>query len=325
KARASGPGLYLDLPLGVNPDSYDVWREREAFASGIAAGAPPDPFFAKGQNWGFPPLHPEGIRTQGYRHIIQYVQHHLRLAGILRIDHMMGFHRLFWIPHGLGAREGVYVRYASDELYAVFNLESHRHRSVLVGEDLGTVPAEVPASMARHHIHRMYVLQYEVQPQYQNALTAVYPGSVATLNTHDMPPFAAFWHGLDIEDRVQLGILEPMVADEERRKRQALLDALVRSLREAGYVVGNGSDPQVVLRACLAHLSNNPGMVTIVNLEDLWLETKPQNVPGTWRERPNWSRKARYSMEAFTKIAEVAEVLRLIDGYRKHQINQGER
>jgi 4-alpha-glucanotransferase len=316
KARTRGPGLYLDLPLGVNPDSYDVWRERDAFASGMAAGAPPDPFFAKGQNWGFPPLHPEGIRAQGYRHVIQYVQHHLRLAGILRIDHMMGFHRLFWIPHGLDARAGVYVRYSSEELYALFNLESHRHRSVLVGEDLGTVPAEVPVSMASHNVHRMYVSQYEVQPQYQSALTAVYPGCVASLNTHDMPPFAAFWQGLDIQDRVELGILEPATADEERTKRQRLLDALVRSLREGGYLK-DAISPHSVLKACLAHLSTGPGMVVVANLEDLWLEINPQNVPGTWRERPNWRRRARYSVEAFTKLPEVVEVLRFMEGLRR--------
>ena len=95
RAREAGLGFYLDLPLGVNPDSYDVWRERSAFAEGISAGAPPDPFFAKGQNWGFPPLHPERMRERGYRYLTAYLRHHLKLAGVLRIDHMMGFHRLF--------------------------------------------------------------------------------------------------------------------------------------------------------------------------------------------------------------------------------------
>src|SRR5579871_386816 len=137
KARAAGPGFYLDLPLGVNPDSFDVWRERQLFAVGLAAGAPPDPFFAGGQNWGFPPLHPERIRQDGYRYVSAYLRHHLRLAGVLRIDHIMGFHRLFWIAQGFGARDGVYVNYPAEELYAVFSLESHRHQSILIGEDLG--------------------------------------------------------------------------------------------------------------------------------------------------------------------------------------------
>jgi 4-alpha-glucanotransferase len=312
KARAAGPGFYLDLPLGVNPDSYDVWRERAMFASGMAAGAPPDPFFVGGQNWGFPPLHPERIRQDGYRYVSAYLRHHLRLAGVLRIDHMMGFHRLFWVPHGFGARDGVYVKYPAEELYAVFNLESHRHRSILIGEDLGTVPPEVRPAMARHNIKRMYVMQYELQPQYQNALTPVYPDCIALLNTHDMPPFAAWWQGKDIEERAALGILNPAIAEEERKKRRSMLDALIRTLESQGRLRGP-VELRTVLQACLTHLCEGSAPLVLANLEDLWLETESQNVPGTWRERPNWQRKARYSLEAMAKMPEVLQQLREID------------
>jgi 4-alpha-glucanotransferase len=321
KARAAGPGFYLDLPLGVNPDSYDVWRERGLFASNMAAGAPPDPFFAGGQNWGFSPLHPEQIRQDGYRYVSAYLRHHLRLAGVLRIDHMMGFHRLFWIPHGFGARDGVYVKYAADELYAVFSLESHRHRSILIGEDLGTVPPEVRPAMARHNINRMYVMQYELQPQYQNALTPVYPDCVAVLNTHDMPPFAGWWQGLDIEDRVELGILNPSIAEEERQRRRSMLDALVQTLQRQGRLRGP-VEPREVLRACLVHLCEGAAQLVLANLEDLWLETQPQNVPGTWRERPNWRRKARYSLEAMRQRTDVLDMLREIDQLVKEKKGQ---
>src|SRR5262249_50771705 len=119
KARAGGSGLYLDLPLGVNSDSYDVWRDRSSFALGISAGAPPDVFFTKGQDWGFPPLHPENIRTNGYRYLRDYLHHHMQFAGLLRIDHLMGLHRLYWVPQHLGPRQGVYVRYPVEELYAI--------------------------------------------------------------------------------------------------------------------------------------------------------------------------------------------------------------
>jgi 4-alpha-glucanotransferase len=312
KARAAGPGFYLDLPLGVNPDSYDVWRERSLFAADMAAGAPPDPFFAGGQNWGFPPLHPERIRQDAYRYVSAYLRHHLRLAGVLRIDHMMGFHRLFWIPHGFGARDGIYVKYPAEELYAVFSLESHRHRSILIGEDLGTVPPEVRPAMARHNINRMYVLQYELQPQYQNALTPVYSDCIAVLNTHDMPPFMGWWQGLDVEDRVELGILGSAIAEEERQKRRSMLDALVQTLQRQGRLRGP-VEPRAVLWACLAHLCDGKAQLVLVNLEDLWLESQPQNVPGTWRERPNWRRRARYSLEAMSRRNEVVDALREID------------
>jgi 4-alpha-glucanotransferase len=131
-----------------------------------------------------------------------------------------------------------------------------------------------------------------------------------------MPPFSAFWQGLDVEDRVELGILDAPVAAEERRKRQAMIDALIRSLRERGLLPG-AADAQTVLRACLAHLAGGPGMVVVANLEDLWLETQPQNVPGTWRERPNWRRRARYSLEQFVKLPEVVEVLSSINNMLK--------
>jgi 4-alpha-glucanotransferase len=308
KAKAAGPGFYLDLPLGVNPDSYDLWRERDAFASGIAVGAPPDPFFAKGQNWGFPPLHPERIREQGYRHVIAYLRHHLRLAGVLRIDHIMGFHRLFWIAQGLEAREGVYVQYPSEELYAVFGLESHRQRVLMVGEDLGTVPGELRPDMARHNFRRMYVLQFELQPNEHNALNAVHDRCVASVNTHDTPTFGAFRQGLDIQDRVLLGALEPSAAESERRNRQALVDALVATLRNQGRLPSS-AEPLAVLKSCLAYLGSGPAQLVLANLEDLWLETQPQNVPGTWRERPNWRRKARFSLEAVRQMPEVLDVL----------------
>lgn len=311
KARANGPGLYLDLPLGVNASSYDVWRERRAFAADVAAGAPPDPFFAKGQNWGFPPMHPERMREGGYPYIRAYLRHHLRLAGILRIDHMMGLHRLYWIPHGMEAKDGVYVGYRAAEQYAVFTLEAHRHGSVLVGEDLGTVPPEVPPMMARHHIHRMYVLQYQAQPK-EDALSPIFPGAVASINTHDMPTFAAFWDGLDIDDRVDLGILTEEQAAAERIRRTTLCRSVEASLLRMG-LLRDPSDRMAVLRACLEFLSRGPGRVSLANLEDFWLEKNPQNTPGTWRERPNWQRRAKYSLEELQKLPAVLEGLRAMD------------
>ncbi len=222
RTTALGVGLYLDLPLGVHPYSYDVWRERDIFALAASGGAPPDVVFTKGQNWGFPPLHPEAIRQQRYRHYIAYLRHQLKHTSLLRIDHVMALHRLFWIPKGLEPREGVYVRYPAEELYAILSLESHRHRAEIVGENLGTVPAYVNSTMARHNIQQMYVIQYELTPGARRVLRPVPRGSVASLNTHDMPPFAAYWKCLDIEDRLTLGLLDSRGARIERKNRRSL-------------------------------------------------------------------------------------------------------
>src|SRR5581483_12125792 len=186
---------------------YDVWRERRHFAHEAAAGAPPDAFFTKGQNWGFAPLHPERIREHGYGYLRRLLAFQMRHAGVLRIDHVMGLHRLYWIPPGFPAADGAYVRYPAEEWHAIFNLESLRQRTELVGENLGTVPPEVNAAMTRHHLRRMFVVPFEQRPDPRAALTPPPVHSVASVNTHDMPTFAAHWRGLDLAERQALGLI----------------------------------------------------------------------------------------------------------------------
>lgn len=317
KARAGGPSLYLDFPLGVNRDGYDVWREREVFGLNASGGAPPDGFFTKGQDWGFPPLHPEGLRQQGYRYYIECLRHHLRHAGMLRIDHVMGLHRFYWIPHGFAATQGVYVRYRAEEFYAILTLESHRHEAQIVGENLGTVPPYVNASLAKHKIHGMHVSQFTVSANPANALAEAPDGTVASLDTHDTPTFAGFWNGDDIHDRMALGLLSTPEGDRQRRDRAASREAVTAYLRAHGWLEEEEPEPLAVLRAWLCYLANGNADLVLVNLEDLWLEPLPQNVPGTWEERPNWKRKAQFSLEQIHQMDTVAEILKTIDQLRK--------
>ena len=317
KARQSGPGLYLDLPLGVHSEGYDVWRFREVFARGVSGGSPPDNFFTKGQNWEFPPLHPEKIRQQGYKYFIHCLRHHLQYAGILRIDHIMGLHRLFWVPRGRKATEGVYVRYRAEELYAILALESQRHAAMIVGEDLGTVPPSVRPMMARHRVLRTYVAQFEIATWPRPLLRSPTMNSLASLNTHDTPTFAGFWEGLDIEDRVVLGLLAPAEAGNEHENRGRLREALLAFLTETGGLAIGDRDPAAILRACLYRLAASPARVLSVNLEDLWGERHPQNVPGTTSERPNWLRKAQFSLENFCQNETFLATLRELNKIRR--------
>jgi 4-alpha-glucanotransferase len=312
RAKGKGPGLYLDLPLGANADSYDVWCERSSFAEGLSAGAPPDVFFTKGQDWGFPPLHPENIRTSGYRYLRECLHSNMRYAGLLRIDHMMGLHRFYWVPHGLGAQHGVYVRYPAEELYAVYSLESNRHKTVLVGEDLGTVPPAVRPAMGRHNVHRMYVAQYELNSKHEPVLPPVYEGAVSSVNTHDMPTFTAYWNALDLEDRQALGLLDEAGVERECVRRAEVREGLARLLTEAGLLEGEG-EVGPVLRALLQHFASGPSQVVLANLEDLWQAKDPQNVPGTSAERPNWQRKAAHSLEELEQVPGLVETLRALD------------
>ena len=320
KAGRTGPGLYVDLPVGVNSDSYDVWRERSTFTSGMSAGAPPDGFFTKGQDWGFPPLHPQNIRTQGYKYLRDCLRHHLQFAGVLRIDHMMGLHRFYWVPKGLGPTQGVYVRYPEQELYAVYCLESVRHQTVLVGEDLGTVPENVRPTMARHNIHRLYIGQFEIQPNQEPPFSPPAPGALASLNTHDLPTFAAFWRELDLDARRDMGILDDAASKHERDWRNSIRLAVIRYLRQLG-LLGEDTSLPLVLRGCLQVLAATDAGAVLANLEDLWQATEPQNVPGTWRERPNWKRKALHGLEEFDRLPNVRDTLtelnRAVEAHRK--------
>ena len=315
EARRRGPGLYLDLPLGVHGSSYDVWRERDLFAEEASAGAPPDAFFTKGQDWGFPPLQPERLRERGYDHLIDCLRHHLEHAGLLRIDHVMQLHRLFWIPRGMDASGGAYVTYPAEELYAVLALESHRHKAMIVGENLGTVPGEVYEAMDRREVLGMYVVQYELQPGSQG-LREPPARSAASFNTHDMPTFQAFWQAKDVNDLESLGFFTPEQAREEKERRAAIRrnmeEALPPGERDRGPATA-----EAVLRDRLDHLASSPARMVLVNLEDLWHETEPQNVPGTSTERPNWQRKARFSFEEFSTRASVVEPLKRVDELRR--------
>ncbi|MCR4419701.1 MAG: 4-alpha-glucanotransferase [Clostridia bacterium] len=291
--RGSGAGLYLDLPLGVHPHGYDVWREREAFATEVSCGAPPDPFFRQGQNWGVPPLHPGWLREQGYAYYLACLRHHLRYARVLRLDHVLGLHRQFWIPKGMDPRQGVYVRYRAEEFYALLSLESHRHRAIIVGEDLGLLPRPLRAAMKRHGLWGMYVFQLE-HPFSPGPGRAVPARSLACLNTHDTLPFAGFWD--------ELG--------------SAGQSALKEWLRRSGVLRGEPGEREQVLAACLRYLAAGPAGLLMINLEDLWLETEPQNVPGTGWERPNWQRRARYGLEEIRRLPAVRQILEEVNALR---------
>jgi 4-alpha-glucanotransferase len=312
--RQRGQRLGLDLPLGVNTAGFDVWRERELFVRAASVGAPPDVLFRQGQNWGFPPMHPERLREQGYRHLIDVIRHHLRHAGLLRIDHVMGLHRMFWVPIGSATKDGVYVRYPAEELHAILCLEARRSGAVIVGENLGTVPAEVTRTMRRRGVLGMSVLQYELTPK-TAAWPEARPMAQASLNTHDMPPFAAYWEGHDIDERAALGIADARYAEVERRERAQVRRIVERLLRRHGRLRGASSTASV-LEACVRAIASGPAHIMVVSLEDTWLETRAQNVPGTYLERPNWRYRLRHALEAVRADRTIADRLRLVDRAR---------
>lgn len=313
--KAGGGLMYLDLPVGVSPFGFDTWRYRGLFAP-CSTGAPPDPYFTGGQNWGFPPMHPEVCREDGYAYFRECLRAHMRHADYLRLDHVMAFHRLFWIPDGMSPAEGVYVRYRDEEMYAVLCLESHRNRCRLVGENLGTVPPEVNKALARHDLCGLYVAQYEMQPK-APALRGVPANCVASVNTHDMPPFATAWSGGDVGDRIKLGMLDAKKRAGELASRKKAKAALVALLRKKKMLAAGKADAASVRDALLLLLAQSPADFLLINLEDLWLETKWQNVPGTMDEHPNWRRKLRYTLEEIAGNRKIRSLLERVDALRR--------
>jgi len=282
-AEAAGHcGLYMDLPVGVHPDGFDAWWRPRAFATGATGGAPPDSFQSAGQDWAINPLHPEGVREDEYRYPIAYLRHAMRYAAAVRIDHVMGLHRLWWIPNGLTPTEGAYVSYRAEELRAVTVLEAARAGVAVVGEDLGTVDPAVRSAMRRDGMLRCHVHQFAATPD--DPVPDPPPDSIASLGTHDLPSFAAWWAGLDIEERLRQGNDPSGPAPTERGERATLRAAVEGRL-------GRPASPRQALEFLLLHLARGPGCLVLVDLEDLWLETEPQNRPGTGPDEGNFRRR----------------------------------
>ena len=281
--------LYVDLPVGVNCDAYEVWRHRDLFLTTLSAGAPPDPLFLGGQNWGLPPLSPAALRRDRYRYFLRCIRHHMRVAGMLRIDHVMGLFRLYCVPEGRPATDGVYLRYPSDELLAIVVLESHRNHCAVAGEDLGTVPPHVRPAMQRHGMFRLHVGQWFF-PTTPGAAPEPSPHeAIASLNTHDTATFAGWWRGGDIDDRRDLGLITEAQDAAERHTRESEKRALLAFA--AATHDDHLTEVERAMVAATEDLARGPAEVMLISLDDLALEPVPHNVPGTSTERPNWQRR----------------------------------
>ena len=201
-ARCAEPlAIMQDLPVGVDPEGADAWVWQDVLAERVTFGAPPDPFAAGGQDWGLPPFIPHQLRSAGYEPFIQTIRAALRHAGALRVDHVMGLFRLFWIPQGAPASEGTYVRYPADDLLGILALESHRAKAIVVGEDLGTVEEGVREKLAAYNVLSSRVLWFE------SDLPAKYPRrAMASVTTHDLPTIAGLWTGSDVRAQQEAGL-----------------------------------------------------------------------------------------------------------------------
>ncbi len=320
--RAAGLtlGLVKDLAIGSAADSADAWANPGLFARGASLGAPPDAYSADGQDWGLPPLVPHRLRDQGYTYLRHVLQAAFRSAGALRVDHVMGLSRLFWIPGGRPGSEGAYVRQPQHELLGILALESRRARALVIGEDLGTVPPELGPELASWGILSTRVICFERNgPRFR--ASADYPSRALLLaTTHDLPPLAGYLAGRDLEIRRALGgITSDEALSTALRERAEERAALIATLVAEGELAAVDApvDPPTLGSAVNSYLARTPARLVAIGLDDLAGETEPLNLPGVPVQRHrSWSRRMQRTLEdiaADPRVrAELARVARFV-------------
>jgi 4-alpha-glucanotransferase len=297
-------GLYQDLAVGSAPSGSDVWAHPELFLQGATVGAPPDMYSDEGQNWGLPAINPHVLRATKYDYWVRLLRSGFRHTGALRIDHALGLFRMFWVPLGESAREGAYVKSFSEELFGILALESVRHGALVVGEDLGTVPPEVPKVLQGWGVLGSKVAVFERDFHSGRFRSArEYPRlSLATVNTHDLPPLVGWLGERDIQLRSELGDLaDPVQRETMRRGRAIDRTALISSLTEEGLLTDKdlaNLTAEAVISAIHAFVRRTPAALVGLSLDDLAYESEPVNIPGVWQDKyPSWQRRMQVPLE----------------------------
>ena len=281
-------GLICDLAVGVNGSGADAWMLNGLFAREMNVGAPPDPFNQAGQDWGQPPMRPDVLEQMAYAPLREMVSNALRHAGGVRIDHIMGLFRLWWVPRGLGPRHGAYVRYNHEAMVGVVALEAYRAGALVIGEDLGTVEPWVRDHLASRGILGTSIMWFETGPDGRPRQPQQWrEHAMSSVTSHDLPPTSSYLRGDHVELRDRLGLLTESV-DEERENARRERETWLASLRQQGVLEADEDDPEQVTLAMHTLLTRTPSKVINATLTDAVGDPRTQNLPGTEDEYPNW-------------------------------------
>lgn len=310
-ARKAGMavGLVSDLAVGVDPGGADCWRSPDAFLDGLSVGAPPDLLGPEGQDWGLTTFNPLTLHETRFRAFRETLAAAMAQAGGVRIDHVLGLRRVWIVPHGSPSWEGCYLAMPQRDLVNLIALESWRHRCIVIGEDLGTVPAGLREDLSEANILGMKVLWFERDED--GAFTD--PGewdrrAAAMTGTHDLPTLAGWWQGRDIDWAERLGRPGP-----ERRLREAEREALWERIAASGHASGPPPcDPAAFVTAAIAHVAASACEIALVPLEDLAGLVEQPNLPGTTDQHPNWRRRMPGSLDAMLEQPEVRERIAML-------------
>lgn len=299
-------GLYHDEALGVDRNGADFWCLREFYHEGFSVGAPPDAFAPNGQDWGFALPNRDKIRAVGYEPFLKHLRSNCKYGGALRLDHVMQLGRLFWIPSGTKPADGFYVGDYESDLVNLLTLESKRNKVLIVGEDLGTVPFAFRERLMSNSIFSYRLFYFERDAAGNHMPFHAYPeNALVSISTHDLPTLAGFWSGRDIDERIRVGQLRKEREQSYRQDREQQKRKILDRLAEDGflgyeYVEGarNAVFPTDELQsAVLRFLFHTPSRLVMINQEDIFLDVRQQNIPGTTWEHPNWVTKMLYTVD----------------------------
>ncbi|XRY12308.1 4-alpha-glucanotransferase [Franconibacter pulveris 601] len=319
-------GLYRDLAVGVAEGGAETWRDRELYCLKASVGAPPDILGPLGQNWGLPPMDPHIIAARGYEPFVELLRANMKNCGALRIDHVMSMLRLWWIPYGETADKGAYVHYPVDDLLAILALESQRHRCMVIGEDLGTVPAEIVGKLRSTGVYSYKVLYFESDHEKQFRAPKAWPvQSMAVATTHDLPTLRGYWESGDLTLGKTLGlypdaeVLHGLYEDRERAK-QGLLESLHKSgclPKRTGHNASLMKMTSTLNRGLQRYIADSNSALLGLQPED-WLDmAEPVNIPGTSYQYKNWRRKLSTSLEQMFADEGVNRLIKDLDNRRK--------
>ena len=281
-------GVVNDLAIGFAPDGFDAWSFQDELAAGMSVGAPPDPLGPRGQDWGLPAFVPDRLTAGGYAPFAQTIRAGMAHAAGLRIDHVMGLFRLFWIPEGAEPAQGTYVRYPADDLLGILALESLAAQALVVGEDLGTVEPGVRERLADEGVLSYRLAWFEHGPDGGRRRPADYPRlALAATTTHDLPTVAGFFTGSDLDHLCDIGVATP--GGQEQADQEAQRASLCRLLEDVGLLPPGERSVEAIVAALYGFLARTPCMLVAATLEDAVEAPDRPNVPGTIDQRPNWS------------------------------------
>jgi 4-alpha-glucanotransferase len=315
-ARAAGMpvGIVHDLAVGIDPSGADGWLLQDVLAAGVHTGAPPDAFNQLGQDWGLAAWRPDQLIETGYAAYRDMLERIFRRAGGLRVDHVAGLWRLWWVPPGMGAAEGTYVHYDPEAMLGILALEAHRAGAVVIGEDLGTVLPVVTETLERMNMLGSAVLWFtrDYDDPAEGYLPAAdYPrNALATISTHDLPTAAGFLIGEQVRVRAELGQLAGSVEAEQEFADKDRAQLLFR-LTEEGLITPDTPAEEIIV-AMHEFLARTPSRFITASLYDVLGELRQPNLPGTTDQYPNWRIPLTASLEqilADPRVARIAEVL----------------